>query len=96
MGSLPEHQHGAGCGCYQPPPACPHPHHPPLTPSAPSTAPVQGSSGGAGKWIGMGIGGSVFLLTVALSAVAVAISTVALTICVLILRSVWQDLRKGR
>lgn len=57
-------------------------------------APVITSSGGAAKWIGIGVGGSVFLLTVAISAMAVAISAVALTICVLILRSVWQDVRK--
>ena len=57
-------------------------------------APVARSSGGAAKWIGIGVGGSVFLLTVAVSAMAVAISAVALTICVLVLRSVWQDIRK--
>lgn len=58
-------------------------------------APVVRTSGGAAKWIGIGVGGSVFLLTVAISAMAVAISAVALTICVLILRSVWQDIRKN-
>ncbi|WP_406730909.1 hypothetical protein [Streptomyces sp. NBC_01794] len=63
-------------------------------PAAPS--PVQRQSGGAAKWIGIGVGGSIFLLTVAVSAVAVAISAVALTVCLLILRSVWQDMRKGK
>jgi len=63
-------------------------------PAAP--APVQKSSGGAAKWVGIGIGGSIFLLTVAVSAVAVAISAVALTICVLVLRSIWKDVQKGR
>lgn len=58
--------------------------------------PVQQVSGGAAKWIGIGIGGSIFLLTVAVSAVAVAISAVALTICVLVLRSMWRDYQKGR
>ena len=62
-------------------------------PAAP--APVVRASGSAAKWIGIGVGGSVFLLTVAISAMAVAISAVALTICVLILRSVWRDVRKG-
>lgn len=62
---------------------------------APPPAPVVRTSGGAAKWIGIGVGGSVFLLTVAISAMAVAISAVALTICVLILRSVWRDIRKG-
>jgi hypothetical protein len=59
-------------------------------------APVQKSSGGAVKWVGIGVGGSVFLLTVAVSAVAVAISAVALTICVLVLRSMWRDYQKGK
>lgn len=59
-------------------------------------APVQRSSGGAAKWVGIGVGGSIFLLTVAVSAVAVAISAVALTICVLVLRSMWRDYQKGR
>lgn len=58
--------------------------------------PVQRSSGSAMKWVGIGVGGSVFLLTVAVSAVAVAISAVALTICVLVLRVMWADMRKGK
>ncbi|MEV3846908.1 hypothetical protein AB0J30_08960 [Streptomyces microflavus] len=61
-------------------------------PPAPApTAPHR--SGGAAKWIGIGVGGSIFLITVALSAIAVAISVTGLTICVLVLRSVWQDLK---
>ncbi|URN12491.1 hypothetical protein LUW77_14930 [Streptomyces radiopugnans] len=43
-----------------------------------------------------GVGGSVFLLAVAVSAVAVAVSAVALTVCLLVLRSVWQDIRRER
>ncbi|MEV6398143.1 hypothetical protein AB0M39_25795 [Streptomyces sp. NPDC051907] len=58
-------------------------------------APVP-QSGSAAKWIGIGVGGSIFLITVAVSAVAVAISAVALTICVLVLRGMWQDTQKGR
>ncbi|MFJ4987913.1 hypothetical protein ACIP9H_29430 [Streptomyces sp. NPDC088732] len=53
------------------------------------------SSGQAAKWIGIGVGGSVFLLAVAISAVAVAISAVALTVCLLVLRGIWNDVRKG-
>lgn len=59
-------------------------------------APVQQSSGSAAKWIGIGVGGSIFLVTVAISAVAVAISAVALTICVLVLRGMWTDAQKGK
>jgi biotin carboxyl carrier protein len=50
----------------------------------------------AGKWVAAGIGGSVFLLAVAVSAVAVAVSAVALTVCLLVLRSVWQDVQRER
>lgn len=63
-------------------------------PAAP--APVQRQSGGAAKWVGIGVGGSIFLLTVAVSAVAVAISAVCLTACLIILRSMWRDYQKGR
>jgi cell division protein FtsL len=58
-------------------------------------APAPQQSGQAAKWIGIGVGSSIFLLAFALSAIAVAISAVSLTICVLILRQVWQDIRKG-
>ncbi|MFD8471902.1 hypothetical protein ACFV2E_07560 [Streptomyces globisporus] len=64
-----------------------------LTQQPPAPAPAAPSSGSAAKWIGIGIGGSVFLLTVAVAAVAVAISIAGLTICILVLRSVWQDVK---
>lgn len=62
----------------------------------PSVPANERQPGGAAKWIGIGIGGSIFLVTIAVSAVAVAISAVALTACLLILRSIWTDVRKGR
>ncbi|RPK93789.1 hypothetical protein [Streptomyces sp. ADI98-10] len=65
------------------------PQQPPVPP------PAVRPAGSAAKWIGIGMGGSVFLVAFALSAVAVAISAVALTVCVLVLRSVWQDVRKS-
>ncbi|MFH9293863.1 hypothetical protein [Streptomyces sp. NPDC017520] len=61
-------------------------------PAAPAPAAPQ-SSGGAAKWIGIGIGGSIFLVAFALSAIAVAITAVALTICLLVLRAMWQDIK---
>ncbi|KFK91506.1 hypothetical protein IX27_00290 [Streptomyces sp. JS01] len=67
-----------------------------LTQRPPAPAPVAAPSGGAAKWIGIGMGGSIFLVAFALSAIAVAISAVALTGCVLILRSVWRDVQRGR
>ncbi|MET9876560.1 hypothetical protein ABZZ36_18325 [Actinacidiphila glaucinigra] len=63
-------------------------HHGSARPEAPR------QSGQAAKWVGIGVGGSVFLLAFALASVAVAISAVALTICVLVLRSMWQDVQK--
>ncbi len=66
-------------------PACQH-HHA-AVPTPPSNA---------GKWVAAGVGGSVFLVAFALSAVAVAISAVSLTVCLLILRGVWTDLRRER
>ncbi|GGS27897.1 hypothetical protein F2B00_00290 [Streptomyces parvus] len=65
-------------------------------PSAYPAPPAVRPARSAAKWIGIGIGGSVFLIAFALSAVAVAISAVALTVCVLVLRSVWQDVQRGR
>ncbi|MEU2162420.1 hypothetical protein [Streptomyces sp. NPDC019208] len=59
-------------------------------------APVQRSSVSPAAWVGIGVGASVFLVTVAVSAVAVAISAVALTICTLVLRGMWADYRKGK
>ncbi|WP_435285876.1 hypothetical protein [Streptomyces bacillaris] len=64
-------------------------------PSAYPGPPTVRPAGSAAKWVGIGMGGSVFLIAFALSAVAVAISAVALTVCVLVLRSVWQDVRKS-
>ncbi|MEU0977998.1 hypothetical protein ABZ488_02145 [Streptomyces griseus] len=66
-----------------------------LTPqqsSAPVPA-VPSPGGGAAKWIGIGIGGSIFLVAFALSAIAVAITAVALTFCLLLLRAMWQDIK---
>lgn len=68
------------------------PQQPPaLAPAAPS------SSGGTAKWIaiglGVGVGAPIFLVAFALSAIAVGITAVALTICLLVLRAMWQDLK---
>ncbi|MEV1087997.1 hypothetical protein [Streptomyces microflavus] len=60
----------------------------------PATAPATPqSTGGAAKWIGIGVGGSIFLVAFALAAVATAITAVGLTICVLVLRGMWQDIK---
>jgi len=62
-------------------------------------APVQQSSNVA-KWVGLGIGGALALTPLAMAAamfaIAVGISAVALTICVLVLRGMWTDSQKGK
>ncbi|MFE9391208.1 hypothetical protein [Streptomyces sp. NPDC006784] len=47
--------------------------------------------GAAGKWVAIGIGGSFLAVALAVSMVAFAIGAVALTVCVVVLRSVWSD-----
>lgn len=63
----------------------------------PAPRPVQRP---VGLYVAAGIGGAVALsflaMAAALLAVAVAVGAVATTVCVLVLRSVWQDMqRKG-
>ena len=60
--------------------------HPPAPAPSPNT----------GKWIALAVGGPFLAVTLAISVMAFAISAVALTICVLVLRSVWTDMKKGR
>ncbi|MCT2589493.1 hypothetical protein LHJ74_06055 [Streptomyces sp. N2-109] len=61
----------------------------------PASAPaVSGSA--AGKWLAIGIGGSFLALALAISFIAVAIGAIALTVCVVILRSIWTDFRKDQ
>jgi Na+/proline symporter len=59
---------------------------------APLPAPVQQQTGQAGKWIAITVGGSVLLLTVAISAVAVAIAAVSIAISSLVLYRIYKDM----
>ncbi|MGH3309740.1 MAG: hypothetical protein ACRDP3_04005 [Streptomyces sp.] len=58
-------------------------------------APVVKSSGGAAKWAGIGVAATFLSVAIAVSLVSAAIATVCLTVCVLILRDVWNSIRKG-
>ena len=53
-----------------------------------------------GLYVAAGIGGAVALtalaMAAALLAVAVAVSAVAATVCLLVLRSMWADIQKGK
>ncbi|MEU0397960.1 hypothetical protein ABZ208_35445 [Streptomyces sp. NPDC006208] len=60
----------------------------------PPPAPVQQASNG--KWVALAISGPFLMVTLAISVMAFAISAVALTICVLVLRSMWVDIQKGK
>ncbi|WP_432069298.1 hypothetical protein [Streptomyces sp. AA1529] len=73
---LPAHQHTGACGHTPPAPAptCTHAHHP-----APHSD--------AGKWLSIGVGGSLLVITLAIGMVAFALGAVALTVCLLVLRS---------
>lgn len=53
--------------------------------------------GAARKWVAIGIAGTFLAVGLAVSMVAFAIGAVALTVCVIVLRSVWRDYQtKGR
>ena len=56
-------------------------------------APVQQPN--TGKWIAVGVAAPFLAVTLAISVMAFAISAVALTICVLVLRGLWADYQKG-
>ena len=57
-------------------------------------APVQQPN--TGKWIAVGVAAPFLAVTLAISVMAFAISAVALTICVLVLRGMWTDAQKGK
>jgi hypothetical protein len=58
---------------------------------APPSAPIPQQSSQAGKWVAITVGGSVLLLTVAISAVAVAIAAVAVSGSLLIVYRIYRD-----
>lgn len=58
-------------------------------------APAKPSSG-AGKWLAIGVGASFLAVSLAVSMVAFAIGAVSLTVCVVVLRSVWQQWRQEK
>lgn len=90
MSHVPAHQHSATCECYHQapqPPACSGHHYAPVQPAASTNGAV------AAKWLAAGVGGSFLALSLAISFIAVAIGAVALTVCLLILRQVWQQMQ---
>ena len=49
-----------------------------------------------GTGVAVGVAGSVVALSLALSAIAVAVGAVAVTCCLLVLRSMWREIQRGR
>lgn len=49
-----------------------------------------------GKWVAVGVAGSAAAISLALSALAVAVGAVAVTCCLLVLRSMWREILRGR
>ncbi len=100
--SLPEHYHHGQC------PHCPpHPHSSPypMNQQVGGPYPVSGyayppqrpnQAGQVAKWAAIGGIGALGLLAFAVAAVAVAVGAVAVTICVLVLRGLWNDAQKEK
>ena len=67
------------------------------TPPPPASAPARRP---VGLYVAAGIGGAIALtflaMAAALLAVAVAVGAIATTVCLLVLRSMWHDMQKGR
>ena len=61
---------------------------------APQPVIVQQPAGGTRKWIGIGVGGSIFLMTLAVCAVAVAVAAAAVALVAVVVWAIWRDVRK--
>jgi VIT1/CCC1 family predicted Fe2+/Mn2+ transporter len=59
---------------------------------APAVVQQQSS---AGKWIGIAVGGSVFMVAFAFAAVALAIAMLCVALVALIVYGIYKDIRKG-
>ena len=63
---------------------------------APPPAPVpQQRAGEAGKWLAIGVGGSMLMVTVAFAAVALAIALLCIALVALIVYGIYKDIRRG-
>ncbi|MDJ1138542.1 hypothetical protein [Streptomyces iconiensis] len=67
------------------------------TQPAPCQHPPPPQQGAVGKWVAIGIAGTFLAVGLAVSMVAFAVGAVALTTCVVVLRTVFTDFtREGR
>ncbi|MFR9723564.1 hypothetical protein ACL02R_09350 [Streptomyces sp. MS19] len=104
--NLPAHDHHGGCGCYQQPHPMPdntvylppqqaggpytvHPY----PPHAAYPVPQTDRAAQVAKYAGAAAVVVFTVMAVALFAVAIAISAVALTTCLLVLRALWREIQ---
>lgn len=63
----------------------------PVPPPAPAQ---QQRAGEAGKWLAIGVGGSMLMITVAFAAVALAIAAVSVALVALVIYGIYKDVRR--
>ncbi|MGW8379211.1 hypothetical protein [Streptomyces sp. ODS28] len=64
--------------------------------TAPPRQPPPAPRGAAGKWVALGVAGTFLAMALAVSMVAFAIGAVSLTVCLLVLRSVFTQISKEK
>lgn len=67
---------------------------PTTTAAPPAVVPQNSNAGAAGKWIAIGIGGSMLMVTVAFAAVALAIASACIALVALVVYGIYRDIRK--
>ncbi len=63
-------------------------------PPAPVVLPQQSGTGTAGKWLAIGVGGSMLMITVSFAAVALAIAAACTALVALVVYGIYRDIRK--
>jgi hypothetical protein len=63
-------------------------------PAPPPAVVQQSSTGAAGKWLAIAIGGSMLMVTVAFAAVALAIAAACIALVALVVYGIYRDIRK--
>jgi len=70
-----------------------HPQQPPPTPAVAPQHSSTDAAGTAGKWLAIGIGGSMLMITVAFAAVALAIAAACIALVALVVYGIYRDIR---
>ncbi|MYS19722.1 hypothetical protein GA0115240_112312 [Streptomyces sp. DvalAA-14] len=67
----------------------------PTAPPAPTVvAPQRSGADTAGKWLAIGVGGSMLMVTVAFAAVALAIASACIALVAVVVYGIYRDIRK--